>query len=260
MTTTKPAGRLGTKLKDLLDEWWQTRVRPTIRTALPAFVTGYDHTSRTATVQPTIKQRWSDGRPLNDAPPLSGRPVVQVTRGGGWVITHGLEEGDQVLVIACDRALDSWQPSPGDETVAPSLRRYHDLSDTVVVPGLAAAGGTPTVGEAGELYLGADDGKVKIRLGADGSIAVEGAKGSVVIGAAGGIVVTPGAGAKVQLGGVAATLGVARLSDPVAASASWTTFASQVAGYINALIPGTVTVPGPQVGTISGASGDVDAT
>lgn len=204
-------GRIGTKLLHVLDEWWQTRIRPAIRTAGPAFVTKYDHATRTATVQPTIKQRWSDGRPLNDGPPLSGRPVVQVTRGGGWVITHGLEAGDQVLTIACDRALDSWQPSPGDKTVAPQLRRYHDLSDTVVIPGLAAAGGTPTVGGAGELYLGDDEGLVSIRLGADGSITL-----------------TPRAGATIKIGGDAAV-------EPLALHAEVMSILGDILGVLTAL-------------------------
>lgn len=241
--------KIGTNLLRLLETWWETR-RPTIRTAFPAFVAAYDHARRLATVQPTIRVRYSDGRPLADAAPLADRPVVQVTRGAGWIVTHELAKGDQVLCITCDRALDTWQPSPGAAPVDPAMRRYHASMDSVVLPGLSADGAVPKVGGAGELYLGREDGSVRLRLAKEGTIALETTAASITIKPSGDIVLTPGPAGVVKLGGEAAALAVARTTDAVAADSTWATFAGQVAGYINGLVPGSVTVPGPSVGVI----------
>lgn len=185
----------------LISTWWERRGRPAVRTAFPAFVTGYDHKRREATVQPTIKRRISDGRPVKDAPPLQGRPVVQVARGGGWLISHGLQKGDQVLVICADRALDTWQPSKGDETVTPDAMRYHDVSDSVILPGLSARKAAPAEGAADELYLGREDGSTSIRLAPGGAVTVTNKYGTIEIDAAGGITLSPGPGQNTKLGG-----------------------------------------------------------
>jgi len=66
------------------------------------------------------------------------------------------------------------------------------------------------------------------------------------------------AAAAVKLGSDAAVLGVVRLGDAVAPDATWTAFASAVAGFINGLAPGTVVIPSAvKVGQTSEASTDV---
>lgn len=195
--------KLGAGLERILEVWWAP-TRAAIRTAMPAFVTGYDHAKREATVQPTIKTRYSDGRPLQDAAPLRHRPVMQVARGGGWLISHGLKDGDQVLVVCCDRATDTWQPSLGDKTVAPKRRRYHDASDSVILPGVSASK-PPTAGAADELYLGGEDGAVSIRMSPSGKITIANKLASVEVDAAGGITLSPGPGQATKVGGDASS-------------------------------------------------------
>ncbi|MCA9634976.1 MAG: hypothetical protein KC420_02970 [Myxococcales bacterium] len=186
----------------VLERWWSS-IRPAIRTAFPAFVVDYDHGKREATVQPSIKRRFSDGRPLEDAPPISKRPVVQVARGAGWIITHGLQAGDQVLVLAADRALDTWTQSDGKKTVAPEHRRYHNASDSIVLPGVSTPSSAPTEGAADELYLGREDGSTSIRLGKDGTIEVRNVHATITLEPAGAVVITPGPGTTTKLGGPA---------------------------------------------------------
>lgn len=194
----------GQGLELALDAWWARR-RPEIRTAFPAFVSQYDHVAKLATVQPSIRQRYSDGRPNVAAAPLAQRPVIQVARGAGWVITHELAPGDQVLCLAADRALDSWEGSDG-ALVDPRMRRYHAAMDAVVLGGLAPAGAQTTVGEPGELFVGREDGQVSLRLRNDGRALLTagpvGAGATIEIRPDGTVVVTPAPGKRVEIGGV----------------------------------------------------------
>lgn len=192
--------RIGAGPVGVIERWWQA-IRPRVRTVFPAFVTAYDHKRREATVQPAIKRRYSDGRPLEDASPIARRPVVQVARGAGWVITHGLEAGDQVLVLVADRALDTWSQSSGKTTVAPELRRYHDASDAVVLPGLTTSASAPTEGAADELFLGREDGSTSVRLTKAGVVEVRNVHATITLEVDGSITLAPGPGVTTKLGG-----------------------------------------------------------
>lgn len=207
----------GQGLELALDAWW-ARKRPELRTAFPAFVTGYDHAAKVATVQPSIRLRYSDGRPNEAHAPLSERPVVQVARGAGWLITHELAEGDQVLCLAADRALDSWEGSDGG-LVDPRMRRYHQAMDAVVLGGLAPAGAQTLVGDPGELFVGREDGQVSIRLRNDGrALLTAGPKddaATIEIKPDGTIVITPAVTRRVEIGGEGGP-NVARVGDGIA--------------------------------------------
>lgn len=227
-----------------LEAWWSRR-RTEIRTAFPAFVVEYDHTSRAATVQPSIRLRYSDGRKNEAHAPLSERPVVQVARGAGWVITHGLAPGDQVLCVAADRALDAWSAGKEGGLVDPRMRRYHAAMDAVVLGGLAPPSAPPPPGDPGELYLGREDGQVTIRLGSDGSARIAagplGAGATVEITPEGKVVVTPAPGQRVELGGAGPNPNVARVGDDIAPTATLTTVLNAMATVVNGIVPGTVT-------------------
>lgn len=87
-----------------------------------------------------------------------------------------------------------------------------------------------------------------------GAIEVRNPKGaSIVIDKDGGVTVTAAAGKDVSVNG--GTLAVARQSDAVVAAAGMVTWMSQVATYINTLVPNTVTPDAPPTfGTISGGA------
>lgn len=236
------APRAGLELA--LDAWWARR-RPELRTAFPAFVLAYDHAAKTATVQPSLRLRYSDGRPNEAHAPLSQRPVVQVARGAGWVITHELAPGDQVLCLAADRALDAWEGSDG-QLVDPRMRRYHAAMDAVVLGGLAPAGAqTQVATDPGELYVGREDGQVAIRLGSDGRARIlagpEGAGATIEITPEGKITIIPTAGQRVELGGAGPNPNVARVGDDIGPTATFTTVITAIAAVVNGLVPGTVT-------------------
>lgn len=232
-----------------LDTWWSAK-QPELRTVFPAFVLGYDHASKRATVQPSIKLRYSDGRPNEPHAPLSQRPVVQVARGAGWVITHELAAGDQVLCLASDRALDAWEGSDGG-LVDPRMRRWHSAMDTVVLGGLAPEGAQTTVAEPGELYVGREDGQVAIRLGADGSARLvagpKGAGATIEVKPDGTVVVTAAPGKRVELGhGEGPHPNLGRVGDAVRPTGTGVpgldmkTWINVVSTALNTIAPGTV--------------------
>lgn len=231
----------GQGLELALDAWW-ARKRPELRTAFPAFVTGYDHAAKVATVQPSIRLRYSDGRPNEAHAPLSQRPVVQVARGAGWLITHELAEGDQVLCLAADRALDAWEGSDGG-LVDPRMRRYHQAMDAVVIGGLAPAGAQTTVGDPGELFIGREDGQVSIRLKNDGrALLTAGPKdtpATIEIKPDGTIVITPAPARRVEIGGEGGP-NVARVGDGVALDG--TTLAASSVGATGSISANTCRV------------------
>ncbi len=231
-----------------LDTWWATK-QPELRTVFPAFVLSYDHAAKKATVQPSIRLRYSDGRPNEAHAPLSQRPVVQVARGAGWVITHELAAGDQVLCLASDRALDAWEGSDG-QLVDPRMRRWHAAMDAVVLGGLAPAGAQTPVADPGELYVGREDGQVAIRLGIDGTARIvagpKGAGATIEVKPDGAVVVTPAPGKRVELGGAGPNPNVARVGDAVKPTGTGVpgldmkTWINAVSTALNTIAPGTI--------------------
>lgn len=77
----------------------------------------------------------------------------------------------------------------------------------------------------------------------------------------GSIVALPKTGKKVELGGEPGAQAVARVTDTVGSAAGMVTWMSQVAGFINAATPGTVTPPAPpDFGTVTTGAQNVRAT
>lgn len=253
MTRLKNGG-----LRLVLDGWWAS-VRPSVRTVFPAFVTGYDHATKLARVQPSIRKRYSDGRPLAPAAPLSERPVVQVARGGGWVITHELVPGDQVLCLAADRALDAWAGSDGT-LVDPKSRRYHSAMDAIVLPGLAPAGAQTSVAPEGALYIGREDGRVSLTLHKDGSATLragpEETAATIEVTPEGAVRVVPAPGQRVELGGVGPNPNVARVGD----TAQLTPATIDAINVIAAAAGAAALVPATARATISPNTSNVGAS
>jgi phage gp45-like len=95
--------------------------------------------------------------------------------------------------------------------------------------------------EGDTMLYAAGDGTVKILLRASGRIEITAKAGSDIV----------------HNGG---SLEVARRTDPVAPTALMTTWMTQVSGYINGLVPGTVTPPTPlSFGAISAGAANVKA-
>lgn len=192
---------------------------------LPGKVLSYDAATQRATVQPEPGTRDQDGNSVQH-PPIPDVPVRWPRGSGGSAITMPLTAGDRVMLISASASLDRWmQDGTAD---APDEDRRGDLSDVVALAGMYPASQT---------------------LGAGAT-------------AANAMVLSEPSGGQIHLGNGGGP-GVARTGDAIGTSvpAGWSTFATQVAGYINAIAPGTVTVPAPGnwSGSITGGSATVRA-
>lgn len=106
-----------------------------IRVAIPGIITAFDPEEQTVTVQPALREqiRNLDGsQQWIKIPPLLDVPIV-LPRGGGFVITVPIKNGDECLVIFSDMCIDAWF-SNGDVQNQIEKRR-HDLSDAFAILG-----------------------------------------------------------------------------------------------------------------------------
>jgi len=104
-----------------------------VRTALPGRIESYDWKSRKASVQPTVKEVYSDGQKLS-LPLIPNVPVVW-PHGERCSLEMPLKRGSGVLLIFSARSLDGWLEGKG-EARDPEDPRMHHLSDAFAVPGL----------------------------------------------------------------------------------------------------------------------------
>lgn len=224
-------------------------VRQTFRVALPGIVTNFARDTSRAAVDFGAKFLGTD-RSVRTEPPVADLPVI-TPRGGGYGVYFDFRAGDLGVVLCQDGPVRGLYET-GDPTV-PQFPQGHDLGCGVIFPGGRVSNTetpTPPPNAAGTLMVGADDGTAAVVFKGAG-LPSPAEVGTVVVAAA-----NPVAG--VQLGGDAATLGVARLTDPVDRNALLTTWMSQVTTAINTLAPGSVTpFVTPGIGTISGASDKV---
>jgi hypothetical protein len=111
-----------------------------VNTALPGQIDSYDPSSGKATVQPLLREKYADGDVI-DLPPIPNVPVV-FPRTAAASITLPIARGDGVLLLFCQRSMDTWLSSGG--VANPDDIRMHSLSDAIAIPGLApfSIGGT----------------------------------------------------------------------------------------------------------------------
>lgn len=212
------------------------------RTHIPGKVVSWDEKTKLASVQPAPRQRFSDGT-VADLPQIDRVPVLHWSM-GPFVVHARAPVGQQVMLACSDRALDGWMLA-GD-TYTPEDERRHALTDAVIIPGLYSHDArNPVQVGTDELYFGHRDASkltfLSMKVTGTGETVLE--SGSVLL-------------------GEGATLGVARLTDPVDSNAKFDLWAGQVEVAI-AAIPATVPTPPwgltGTMGTISSASTKVKA-
>lgn len=201
-----------------------------VRTLVPAIVESYNPLTHTAVVKFARRSQAADGSVIEPAPtpPL---PVAWLNA-GGWEARAELEKGDLVDIMVHDRSIGEVLLT--GTFVDPENQRRFSFSDAVVVPWLSSSKSPLAAGTA-QMVIGRKDGSATIKIGKTGEVEVE--------------------GANIKLG-LAATLAIARATDPVGFTSLMGTWMSQVAVFINGLAPGTVSPAAPATfGTItSGAT------
>lgn len=182
-----------------------------------------------------------------DEPAVQDVPVL-FPGGGGYGFFFDMHEGDPAAIICADGPVRGFFETGEAVTPGPGSTG-HDYGSAMAIPGgRISASDNPTAppNAEGEGLVGAVDGSAAVIFRGAG-LSSPGEQGTVVV-------VAPA----VKLGSDAAVLGVVRLGDAVAPDATWTAFATAVAGFINGLAPGTVVIPSAvKVGVTSEASSDV---
>lgn len=105
-----------------------------MHTAIPGTVVSFDASTQTCKAQPGIKRVFRELGPV-DLPQLVDVPV-QFPRGGDYVLTFPVANGDECLLVFSERCIDSWYQSGGSQV--PTEYRTHDLSDACAVMGISS--------------------------------------------------------------------------------------------------------------------------
>jgi hypothetical protein len=111
-----------------------------VNTALPGRIESYNASTGKAEVQPLLQERYADGAVLT-LPRIANVPLV-FPRTVAASISMPVAAGDGVLLLFCQRSLDTWLSTGGIKE--PDDIRMHSLSDCIAVPGLFpfSTGGT----------------------------------------------------------------------------------------------------------------------
>lgn len=200
-----------------------------VHVALPASVERYNPTLQLIDAKPLLRQmvEGEDGAEVSLSLPVVTNVPVIFPGASGFRLTFPLAKGDVVLLVVSERSLDRWKTVGGE--VNPVDLRTHHISDAVAIPGLHP-NTKPWTGAA----------ITHATIGKDGGPQVELKSNEIVLG---------GGSAKVH-----------REGDDVDPTSAMQTWMSQVAGYINAQAPGTVTPPTPSsFGEASGGADKVKA-
>jgi hypothetical protein len=204
-----------------------------------AIVDTYSTDNATAVVKPTHRIVDRKSGKAYDLGPFE--VPVAWPRWGPVGIEGVLEPGDEVAVHCPDHALRSWLAQGG---IIDSPGPGRKLGDAYAVPAGFSNNNRPS-GQSGDTRIGRRDGTATVIITVTGTGEVRIQAPSVVLGAE-----------------LSPKLAVARDTDPVSQRAALTSWASQVAGFINGLAPGTVAPPAilDPIGTISATSTEVESS
>lgn len=146
-----------------------------LHTSMPGIVVSFDAATQLASVQPAIKRifKTDDGEKELLTPtnlPVLINVLVQFPRGGGFSMTFPVAQGDECLLVFCERSIDSWHQY--GTVREPGARRFHSLSDATAFVGLSSVPNKVPGYDAVNTVIKKDDGSVSISLNADGSLAI----------------------------------------------------------------------------------------
>lgn len=131
MATTFNATRTLTDDLSLTDalNFYITKILQNINTITLATIKDINHTTKRATVQPLINGIDSNNNPII-APIIYDVPYGTIRGGNAGIITE-YQIGDNVILGFCQRQIDATKRTKKAST--PSLIRYHNLADAVII-------------------------------------------------------------------------------------------------------------------------------
>lgn len=162
-----------------------------VHTALPGIIDSFDPATQLAAVQPAIQRIFVattvDGQtpePVN-LPQLINVPVV-FPNAGGYALTFPVKQGDECLLVFCERSYDAWYEDGGVQP--PSARRFHALSDAVAILGVNSKPNALTDHATDSVQLRNDDATATITIDDAQSVTIETTSGEVTCAADGGTI------------------------------------------------------------------------
>ena len=222
-----------------------------LHTAMPGTIISFDPETQLAEVQPGIRRVFKTLEDDNritmtptDLPLLINVPVIY-PRGGGFSITFPVAQGDECLIMFCERAIDTWYRDGGVAT--PNAKRFHDLSDAVVIVGLSSSQNKIVNYASADMEIRSDDESNVIALHEGGDITIS-SDGELNIFTAGDTNID---GDNINVTGATSVTVDATIVDIVSAtSVTITSPIINLAGNVN--ITGTVTNNGKNIGDTHG--------
>jgi hypothetical protein len=181
------------------------RILSKVNTSLPAKITKYDYTKQKASVQPLIDYISLEGKEIK-LPIINSVPVIFQSSGGASM-TFPVKEGDNVLLLFCQRSLENWLKD-GQQRV-PDDPRIYDLTDAVAITGLNPfsvtspasnnedaewkyAGSNITIKKSGEILLSTNTNS-SINIKESGDISLSTADGKLIEITTAGIIINSAA-------------------------------------------------------------------
>ncbi len=116
---------------------FENNLKNILRVAMPGIIQSFDVKTQTVTVQLAIKEKLRDYSDLSvsdeQLPLLLDVPIV-VPKGGKFVLTTPIQQGDECLVVFADMCIDGWWANGGIQNQIE--KRRHDLSDAFAILGV----------------------------------------------------------------------------------------------------------------------------
>lgn len=143
-----------------------------LHTSMPGIIETFDPVKQTASIQPAIKRifKTDDGDKeilTATALPILINVPIQFPRGGGFSLTFPVKEGDECLLVFCERSFDNWHTFGGVKR--PGAKRFHSLSDATAFVGLSSLTNSVPNYDDTNVQLKKDDGTVEFTLFDDGN-------------------------------------------------------------------------------------------
>jgi hypothetical protein len=137
-------------------------------TSMPGIVESFNADKQTAVVRPVV-QRFFRGQGFKPLPQLFDVPVI-FPRGGGFVLTFPVKQGDECILHFSERAIDNWHST--GKVSEPSEFRTHDLSDACAQVGVSSLPNVVQNFNSSAVELRSLDGKSVVSIDGGGSIKV----------------------------------------------------------------------------------------
>lgn len=126
---------------------------------MPAKIISYDFTTRKASVQPALNQKFNDDEVLV-LPVIHNVPVMQPSSGGASV-NFPVKEGNTVLLTFSERSLEEWLKD--GKQVTPDDARQNNLTDAIAHIGLNPFNVISAAENNDDLLIDFDGSKIRLK-------------------------------------------------------------------------------------------------